>query len=271
MRSFRTLPSPSVPFLMQEWPFGARRLELSQRTSNGTQRLVATALALAWLLAGCTSEPSAVEQFGAMRPVMREGRTEPRADLGTLAARPAMFGIGAMAGLEGEVTIRDSQVWITRVKDGAPITFGPKATSGANATLLTVGQVRHFQEHALREPLADAEIERAIRAAAVSAGLDPTRPFMFTLRGRATSLQLHVVDGTCLHADPSVPGLRIAIHQSTVLEIVGAYAEHQAGVMTHHGTSVHMHALLDWKGQRITAHVDSLALDAGAVLAVPAH
>jgi hypothetical protein len=32
-----------------------------------------------------------------------------------------------------------------------------------------------------------------------------------------------------------------------------------------------MHALLDWKGQRITAHVDSLALDAGAVLAVPAH
>ena len=117
--------------------------------------------------------------------------------------------------------------------------------------------------------LSGEALEGEIREAAARDGLDATRPFLFTLRGSATSMRLHVVDGTCLHADPTAPGLRLEIAEPTAVEIVGVHAEGQAGVMTHHGTSVHMHALLEWKGHTITAHVDEVALRAGAVLGVP--
>ena len=228
--------------------------------------LVATAMAL--MLAGCMRQRTTVTQFGAMRAVMREGQSEPRANLQAVTTTPAMYGVGAMAGLEGEVTIRDGEVWITRVKDGTPVTTGPIAAASDQATLLTIGPVARFQHHDLASALSGEALEREIRLAAARDGLDATRPFLFTLCGQATVMRMHVVDGTCLHADPSAEGLRITIMESTPVEIVGVHAERQAGMMTHHGTSVHMHALLDWKGQRITAHVDALTTEPGARLGV---
>lgn len=203
-----------------------------------------------------------------MRPVMREGQTEPRANLKDLIETPAMYGVGAMAGLRGEVTLRDGEVWITRLRDGAPVTMGPAVAAEEHATLLTVAQARSFHEQVLEQELGGTALEQAIRACAVTCGIDAAQPFIFTVRGRMRCLQLHVVDGACLHADPSAEGLRITIPESTPVEIVGVHAEGQAGVMTHHGTSVHMHALLDWKGRRITAHVDALTTEPGARLGV---
>jgi hypothetical protein len=51
--------------------------------------------------------------------------------------------------------------------------------------------------------------------------------------------------------------------------IVGFYAAGAEGVMTHHGTAMHMHAVLSIGGRTITAHVERLSVVRGATLRVP--
>ncbi len=40
--------------------------------------------------------------------------------------------------------------------------------------------------------------------------------------------------------------------------------------MTHHGTSLHMHALIELDGKHVSAHVDHVAMAADATLRLPA-
>ncbi len=63
------------------------------------------------LFAGCAAS-TPVTQHGRMREVLREGNTQPRISLVEVAQRPGAIGVGALAGLGGEVTVVDANVWI---------------------------------------------------------------------------------------------------------------------------------------------------------------
>jgi hypothetical protein len=52
--------------------------------------------------------------------------------------------------------------------------------------------------------------------------------------------------------------------------IVGFFARDSAGEITHHGSSIHAHALLDVDGTRLTGHVERLAFGPGAIVRVSA-
>ncbi len=224
-------------------------------------------IGLVAVVGGCASPHDGITQYGAMRAVMREGSVEPRASLCDAASKPHMYGIGTLAGLGGELTIDDSAVWVTRHVDGKAVTTGPACVGADQATLLTVGEIASPTRVALSGPLGGAELERAIRDAALAGASTATpKPFMFFIDATASSLNAHVIDGTCLHADPNAQGLKIALTEPTQVRIVGLYAENQAGVLTHHGSSVHMHAIFKYDGKTITAHVDSVTLAAGAQL-----
>ncbi|MCZ6837069.1 MAG: hypothetical protein O7G85_14930 [Planctomycetota bacterium] len=51
--------------------------------------------------------------------------------------------------------------------------------------------------------------------------------------------------------------------------IVGFFALDAAGVMTHHGTSIHIHAILSINGNTITGHIDRVSVLPGAILRIP--
>jgi hypothetical protein len=74
-------------------------------------------LLIAWLGASaCSSTPwnEPVATWGTMREVMHDGRTEGRVRLGDAAAAPDAIGLGALAGLSGEIVILDGAVWTSR-------------------------------------------------------------------------------------------------------------------------------------------------------------
>jgi hypothetical protein len=50
--------------------------------------------------------------------------------------------------------------------------------------------------------------------------------------------------------------------------LVGSFARDAAGVLTHHGSWVHVHAIVDLD-PIFTGHVESTGIAAGAVLRVP--
>ena len=51
--------------------------------------------------------------------------------------------------------------------------------------------------------------------------------------------------------------------------LVGFFGKNQDGVMTHHGSNIHIHGLLDIDGATATGHLDSVEFTNGAKLYLP--
>jgi acetolactate decarboxylase len=212
-----------------------------------------------------------VQSRGALREIIHQGRIEGRAPISAALAKPHAWGLGALAGLDGEFVIMDGVVHESSPgPDG-----GVRATAFAaadSAALLVWSNVPAWTEIVLTRAIPMAALEDTIKSRARGAGLPAEGPFAFTLSGGVTGLRWHVVDGRKLprgpsthedHAQASVKGRADAAH----VELVGFYSDHHQGVFTHHDSGLHLHA---WMAEtQVAAHVDSVGIAAGAVLRLP--
>lgn len=228
----------------------------------------ATALLVAALIgSGCSSQAdTTVVQHGAMRDVMRDGRIEPRVRLLDFAA-PGFYGIGALAGLEGEVFLDDGTVLVAR----GTTTNVAVAAATDHATLLTAARVDGWRETRTTAPLDLQGLENTLAALAPGALVPGAEPIPFVVEGDAVALAMHVVRGGCIHGDPDAPPpdrFTVANGRPETVRLVGFFAPGREGVMTHHGTALHVHALTR-RAPRAMGHVDALRLAAGARVRVP--
>jgi acetolactate decarboxylase len=214
-----------------------------------------------------------VTQYGEMRSVMREGRTELRIALADAVAAPHAIAVGAIEGLAGEVTIVDGEVWVSRVEDGSLRPSGPVPGPGDRATLLTLAHVGAWRAVPIQSSATEGEFEAFVEHAARSRGVDTTRPFPFLIEGTLTDIEMHVINGVCPHAtDPETVDAqpwRWSGSQATDVLIVGFYAPNAVGVMTHHGSLIHAHVVLSLDGSTVTGHVDRVVVAPGMSLRIP--
>jgi hypothetical protein len=101
---------------------------------------------LQWLLVlyavvACNKGKPAFEQFGEMRTVMSESQTHASVFLCAAYSAPYANSVGALADLDGEVTIADGQVWVTPNVGDKPVTSRPLCADGDRAILLSVGHM----------------------------------------------------------------------------------------------------------------------------------
>ena len=236
------------------------------------------ALLMSVALCGCDrSEPDVapdVVQHGAMRAVMREGLTEARISMTGAAGEPHAYAVGALEGLDGEITIVDGEVWIARPEGEGLVVTGPGAVDGDQATLLTLAHVAEWRSVPIETSVEGSALESLIEEAARARGIDTSMPFPFVIEGELPGVDLHVTNGYCpIATDPSTvdaqpwswtsPGPIEAV-------IVGFYAPDAGGVMTHHGTSIHAHAVLQIDGKTVTGHMNQVSVVPGMTLRVPA-
>lgn len=223
-----------------------------------------------------TTPPSSVTQYGGMRAVMREGQTEPRIALTEVTATPHAIAVGALAGLAGEVTVIDGAVWTAR--RGATveevIVSTPDTPTTDAATLLTVAHVPAWREVVIDASAEGEALDALIARIARDANIDTSRPFPLMIMGTCEAIEIHVVHNFCPHGE--TPGTADALpwhfaseHPEPVT-IAGFYAPNAAGVMTHHGSSTHLHAVLEVNGNPVTGHVDRLRVGPGMVVRLPA-
>jgi hypothetical protein len=225
--------------------------------------------------AGCIHPAGRIERYGGMREVLREGKAQRRIALLDAVARPHAYGVGALEDLGGEITIADGEVWIGRVQAGELRVSGPHPASGDGAALLILANVDHWTQSTVPVAAADEELESALERVARRHGVDTNRPFPFEIEGRLTALSMHAVNGACPMSDNPRPDghgapWRFTLDAPVHGRIVGFFARDSAGEITHHGTLIHAHALLDVDGTRLTGHVERLAIAPGAVVRVPA-
>ena len=211
-----------------------------------------------------------VAHWGGMREVLREGRSEGRVALEDVVG-PRSVGVGATAGLAGEITVVGGRVHVAEVVDAAAQdgvrVRGPAA--GEHATLLVLADVDAWSEHGLPDVADLAALEASVRAIAEANGIDPERPFPFRVEGTARSLRLHVIDRVCPIAHPDgPPPWRWSAEEAPVV-LVGFHAEGSAGKLTHHGRASHVHAVV--AGGEVSGHVDDVAFAPGARLFLPGH
>lgn len=219
------------------------------------------------LLSACGTPPRVaapeVQTWGTMREVLREGRSEGRVLLAGIAG-PNAIGVGALAGLAGEVTIVDGHVLVATA-DG-PLSEGAAPTmdavrgtvAGERASLLVLAEVERWETITLTDCASYEELEIAIAVQLRERGHLLTDPVPVRIRGVAEQLELHVIAGACPIATPDGPAPWRYAGAGGEVELVGFYVEGAAGRLTHHNHSSHLHAIAE--GGQLMGHLDAIAL-----------
>jgi alpha-acetolactate decarboxylase len=222
-------------------------------------------------------------QHGAMHEVIGQQKHHGRILLAEAIKRPNLFAVGALEGLEGEITVYDGKVLATEVAEGArmrPIADAEKR----HAALLVGSHVSEWSDHTLDKTISAEQLDAYIESAAADAGLDLSKPFVFTIRGAFQNLQWHVINGACpVHAEragielPKDKSPAKVTYKEATGTLVGVFAKNAAGRITHPGTSLHTHAIVELNvgldniqfTSELTGHVESVGVKAGAVLRLP--
>jgi alpha-acetolactate decarboxylase len=209
--------------------------------------------------------------WGTLREALRDGRTQARVDVASVAGK-GVYAVGALAGLEGEVTVLDGEIWVSKGKIRPPATTR-SATASAPATVLFAAEVPHWQDVEVEENVDPSVFEEFLEQAAARVGLDPGEPFAFVVEGPLTYLRMHVIAGECpmrarmLNKEISSPPYEKRVDRVEG-RLVGIFATNAAGKLTHQGAKTHTHVLLS-EGDGITGHVESVGIAAGSVLRLP--
>lgn len=257
-------------------PMSARALKFQPPGGSPVRNAIILAMSLsAALLGGCAS-PSwngKVRMWGTLRGVLRDGDTSAKVRLSEATGRYAV-GIGAPAGLAGEIVVIDGETWVAQADaQGRAETHHP-APADATATFLAMATVPRWIALRTDGGLSLDGLEQSVRAAAEDNGLDPKAPFPFIVEGRFSTVKLHILNGRCPFAQPRAadyPGHEpIRVQSNTVRGVlVGFYYDGPPGVLTHAGKKLHVHAVLQDEKHTV-GHVEAVSVEAGAVIRVPA-
>jgi len=212
--------------------------------------------------------PFQLETFGEMRQVLREGHTEGRVSL-TEMTTAGTWGLGALAGLEGEITILDGDVFLETVVDGR---LERRAVEESDqAALLVSAWVPEWREVPLGAIASLRELEKAMGEALDTAGFDPARtPVPIRIEGEFSNIALHVLDHSCPIANPDGPPPIRWEGSDVRASIVGIYAVGFGGKLTHHGQTSHLHVVARLEvGDSVSGHLEQIAFVGRASLLIP--
>ena len=211
-----------------------------------------------------------------MHEVVGKRQHHGRVALAEIASKPHFYGVGALEGLNGEITLLDSEVLITTVDDHShPQT---EVNPDAKAALLVGQSVVQWNHLNLNEDVSSDRFDEIIQGRAKSSGIDISKPFVFVVEGKFRDVRLHVINGACpvharikkLELDPKLKPFELEV-ETISGTLVGIYAPDSVGKLTHPGTSVHAHLIYrdSETGKRITGHLEKVGLGQGAKLKFP--
>ena len=132
-----------------------------------------------------------VEYVGRQASILETGRAEGVFNLSRLKGRPNLFGVGAVEGLDGEITIWDSRLLVTRVREQR---LEPAEGWNHRAIFLVWAEVARWVDQPIPDEIrTQGQLQQLVRAKATEAGIDPDDPFPFRVTGRVASLEWHVM------------------------------------------------------------------------------
>lgn len=120
-----------------------------------------------------------VEYVGAQKTIFATGKADSVVSLEELANRKSLYAMGPVDGLDGEITIFDSEPYITQVR-GADYTLDKSFKHGAIFLVWT-------EQEKWKDLLIPAnvkgylDLQQFVKAQAQATGIDVTKPFPFLI------------------------------------------------------------------------------------------
>lgn len=209
---------------------------------------------------------SDVQVMGEMRRMFTAHDIGPNVHLDRMTVDPHLYALGPVAGLQGEVTVVDGQVFVSRAgSDGPVVTVEPKVKS----VFLVYAYVPVWNQTAIPE---NVHNEKDL-AEFVETKLAANSRSVFLVRGTARHAQYHVQN---YHGSPK--DLTHELHDKskvlydlhdTPVELVGFFSnrEEDGGSFVHMGQKTHIHLIS--ADHKQMGHLESLDLAPGAKLMLP--
>ncbi len=236
--------------------------------------------ALACTSALAASLPFDFTHVGSFQHMSHTGDTGGKAALASLPQRPGTWGLGATAGLKGEIVQRDGRLLVSPGDDPHGRVRAPIA--GEQALLYASARVTRWVDVPVPIDMDQVRWEAFVREQASARGLAPEQPFVFLVEGVFPKLRWHVVTGEAPagghgthgghgaaggHANRHA-GMKVFHSPGATGQLVGVYSGTALeGVVSHPGEHFHVH-YVDGTG-RASGHVDAYAVARGAVLKLP--
>lgn len=216
-----------------------------------------------------------VESFGNFSRMIQTGNAPANIQLNLLSIDKGTWGVGALAGLQGEIVQIDGQIFVT---PGTDVQGHTRLINQQDAATLWVSaNVENWQQVFVPSNMTQQQFETFFQQQAKRYHLDLKRPFAVRITGGFINLIWHVQAGINhpeLHASPSVQHahsfskMRKFQYEEATGQLVGVYSgDALEGIVSHPGQRLHLHYIND--DLTISGHVEKYNIKAGALLWLP--
>ena len=196
---------------------------------------------------------------GSMKKVMREGNLEAHISLDTLEKKN-LFGLGPVAGLQGELMVLDGKVYQSSRKGNQ---VSNKMDTSAKAAFFVYSYVKEWKTIEAKASIGNlAELEKWIEATAMANGFDLEKPFAFRIETIAVSAPFHIIhweEGTKHTFDNHKQFAYKGEWRNKPLKLLGFYSRHHKSLFTHHSSNLHIHVLEE--RSETVGHLDEIGVN----------
>jgi alpha-acetolactate decarboxylase len=252
-------------------------MNISYRLLLGAVTAATVTLALA------TALPFKFMHYGHFQRMMHTGDTGGKIALGDLSQKPGTWGLGAAAGLKGEIIQIDGKLLVSQGTDDKGRVQPP--LPGGQAVLFASAQVQQWADVLVPADMEQTQFEAFVIQQAKQHGLSLEYPFVYRVEGRFPKMHWHVVTGEVSTGDHGghggqgtgttqsghankQSGMKVFQQPDSRGQIVGLYSGVALeGAVTHQGERFHAH-FAD-SPATVSGHADTYAVAGGSVLKLP--
>jgi len=249
-----------------------------------THRFLGVLAAAALAASACSASPLPFDfiHHGHFQKMMHSGDSGGRVRLADLPQAPGTWGLGAVAGLTGEIVQLDGRILVSHGHD--PEGRVQPAQADEQATLFASAQVHAWVDIPLPADMDQAGFEAFVAEQAERLGLSLRQPFAFRVEGRFPRLRWHVLNGEAAtkadahghrqahgahggHTNHRA-GMNVFHQPGSTGQLIGIYSGAELeGAVSHPGERFHLH-FVD-AGVTVSGHVDGYAVAGGSILRLP--
>lgn len=230
-----------------------------------------------------SAQSTSFQHFGNFQRMMQTGDTAGQVVLSTLDQSTGTWGVGALAGLKGEIVQVDGKLLVSLGTDPTGKVQAPQANDAA--VLWASDKVAQWRQIPVPSDMNQSQFEKFVSDQAAANKLDLDQPFAFRVTGGYSHLIWHVLTGEKPEAGSTVQGthgghghgaghtnkqsgMKVFRNPTATGQLVAVYSGQKLeGAVSHPGERFHVHYIDD--AQTVSGHVDQYNVRSGATLWLP--